>query len=333
MSLIYIDENGVTIGIDGNRCLITYKDGMKRYIPWETIEGITVMGKAHLTTQCHEECLKRGISVSYFSKGGTYYGRLVSTGHINAPRQRQQAKLYNTDFALNLSKNIIKAKLKNQNVVLTRYAKSRGADVKGSSNTITVCYNKIDSCKTIEQVMGFEGQGAKYYFEGLSKCVEKDFEFHGRSKRPPKDAFNSMISLGYSILMNELYNKIELKGLNPYFGFMHRDAEKHPTLASDMMEEWRAVIVDATIMSLINGHEIEKENFTYDLDSPGCYLDKDGLKIVLKKLEKKFKTEIKYLNYVDYPVSFRNAIALQMNQLTKAIESEDASLYQPIRIR
>lgn len=69
--------------------------------------------------------------------------------------------------------------------------------------------------------------------------------------------FNSMISLGYSILMNEVYCKIEMKGLNPYFGFIHRDAEKHPTLASDMMEEWRAVIVDATAMSMINGHEIQ----------------------------------------------------------------------------
>lgn len=68
-----------------------------------------------------------------------------------------------------------------------------------------------------------------------------------------------MIGLGYSVLMNEIYGKIEEKGLNPYFGFMHRDAEKHPTLASDLMEEWRAVIVDATVMSIINGNEITKE--------------------------------------------------------------------------
>ena len=77
--------------------------------------------------------------------------------------------------------------------------------------------------------------------------------------------------------MNEVYCKIETKGLNPYFGFMHRDAEKHPTLASDLMEEWRAIIVDSTVMSMINGHEIALDDFTTRLDEPGIYIQKNGL--------------------------------------------------------
>ncbi len=333
MSLVYVNENGAIIGKEANHCVITSHDGMKRCIPWETVEGITILGKSQLTTQCQEECLKSGISVSYFSKGGVYFGRLQSMGHVKAERQRMQDRLYDTPFSLKLAQNIMKAKLRNQEVVLNRYAKSRKVNVQGCLNTLTVCQNKIDACENINEVIGYEGQGAKYYFEGLSKCVEADFRFDGRSRRPPKDAFNSMLSLGYSILMNELYSKIELKGLNPYFGFVHRDAEKHPTLASDMMEEWRAVIVDSTVMSLVNGHEIHIEDFTYDLDNPGCYLTKNGLKIMLEKLEKKFQTETKYLSYLGYPVSFRYAIMMQMNQLVKAIEEQDADIYQPVRIR
>ena len=99
------------------------------------------------------------------------------------------------------------------------------------------------------------------------------------------------------------------------------------------MEEWRAVIVDATVMSMINGHEIHKDNFYIDIDQPGCYLSKSGLRTYLNKLEKKFKTEVRYLPYVDYAVSFRRAIFLQMEQLVKAIENEDAGLYNPILIR
>jgi CRISPR-associated protein Cas1 len=114
---------------------------------------------------------------------------------------------------------------------------------------------------------------------------------------------------------------------------MHRDKENHPTLASDMMEEWRAVIVDSTVMSMINGHEIETTDFIKNLDEPGCYLTKNGIKLYLSKLEKKLQTEVKYLDYVDYPVSFRRGIALQMDALVKAIENEDASLYKPIEIR
>lgn len=126
--------------------------------------------------------------------------------------------------------------------------------------------------------------------------------------------------------MNEVYCKIEMKGLNPYFGFIHRDAEKHPTLASDMIEEWRAIIVDATAMSMINGHEILKDHFYFNMDEPGCYITKDGLKLYLNKLERKFQTEVRYLKYVDYAVSFRRGIFLQMEHLAKAIEEGDASL-------
>lgn len=112
--------------------------------------------------------------------------------------------------------------------------------------------------------MGYEGLAARVYFSALDMLIDKDFHFTGRSKRPPKDPFNSMISLGYSILLNEIYGKLQAKGLNPYFGFIHSDREKHPTLASDMMEEWRAVIVDTTVMSMINGHEIHQNQFTKD---------------------------------------------------------------------
>lgn len=127
--------------------------------------------------------------------------------------------------------------------------------------------------------------------------------------------------------------KIEGKGLNPYFGFMHADREKHPTLASDLMEEWRAIIVDSVVMSLVNGNEISKEHFQTYEDSKGIFINNEGVKLFIQKLEKKFTTNTNYLSYIDYPVSFRRAIELQVNQLAKTLEKEDLSLYDPIFIR
>ncbi|MCM1183523.1 MAG: CRISPR-associated endonuclease Cas1 [Roseburia sp.] len=333
MSLLFINENNATIGIDAGQCVVKYADGMKRMVPIETLEGITIMGKAQVTTQCIMECFSRGIPISYFSKGGSYFGRLQSTGHVNTRRQRLQCALYESDFSLKLSRNILRAKLKNQVVLLRRYEKGQNHVVDEAVKMIQICREKLSFCGTIPELMGYEGQAAKSYFEGLSVLVRPEFAFHGRNKRPPRDAFNSMLSLGYSVLMNELYGAIEAKGLNPYFGFMHRDKEKHPTLASDMMEEWRAVIVDSTVMSMINGHEIQKEDFVTDLDAAGCYLTKAGIKKYLSKLEKKLQTDVRYLSYIDYPVSFRRAITLQMDTLTKAIEEGDAFIYKPIEIR
>lgn len=333
MSYLYVNENGTIVGIEGNRFTVKYKDGMLKSVPAETLEGITILGSVQITSKCMEECLQRGIPVSYFSKGGRYYGRLMSTGHVKAQLQRKQAALYDTQFALELSQKIIQAKLQNQLVVLRRYARSRNVEIKDIEIMLANCISKTQYIHGIEELMGYEGTGAKYYFEGLSRCIEEDFVFKGRSKRPPLDAFNSMLSLGYSVLMNEVYGAIETKGLNPYFGFMHRDAEKHPTLASDMMEEWRAVLIDSTVMSMINGHEISHSEFYNEIDRLGVFMTKDSLRKYLSKLEKKFQTESRYLGYVDYAVSFRRGIALQMKQLVNAIEAEDASIYTPIRIR
>ena len=154
------------------------------------------------------------------------------------------------------SASFLYAKVKNQEALLRRYARSKEQDLTEEIKMMDICCRKIRKSLSYSQMMGYEGSAARYYFQGLSKVVDDRFHFSGRSKRPPKDEFNAMLSLGYSILMSEIYGMLVSKGLNPYFGFIHRDREKHPTLASDMIEEWRAVIVDAVTMSLINGHEI-----------------------------------------------------------------------------
>jgi CRISPR-associated protein Cas1 len=182
--------------------------------------------------------------------------------------------------------------------------------------------------------MGYEGSAAREYFKALNKLISvSEFKFSGRSRRPPQDAFNSLLSLGYSLLMNELYGAIESRGLHPYFGFVHSDREKHPTLASDLMEEWRAVIVDSVVMSLVNGREISIGNFYTREEEPGIFIDRDGMKIFIAKLEKKFSADNKYLSYADYSVSFRRAINMQVGELVKAIEAGDPELYSPVAVR
>ena len=263
---------------------VNCKDGTLRSIPAETLDGISLFGPVQVSTQCVEKCLSRGIGISYYSKNGSYFGRLSSTNHVNVRRQRRQIELSNdNEFKLDLSKKIIKAKINNQKVLLQRYMRSKRMDLSSLTSEIAIYERKIDGCTSIEQIMGYEGGAAKVYFTGLSKLVYSDFKFKGRNRRPPRDAFNSMLSLGYSILLNEVYGELENKGLNPYFGFMHKDREKHPTLASDLMEEWRAVIVDSVVMSLINGHEISIDRFSKREDKPGIFIDKEGMRIFINK--------------------------------------------------
>ncbi|SFR79451.1 CRISPR-associated endonuclease Cas1 [[Clostridium] aminophilum] len=333
MSVVYITENGAMLTAENNRINIKYKNGLLESLPVETVECIILLGKGQLSTQCMETCMTKGIHVSFFSKGGRYFGRLMSTGHVKAELQRKQAALYESQFAIDLSRKIINAKIANQITVLRRYAKSRSICVDEEIFNMQNSRKKVMQVSTISEIMGYEGSAARSYFEGLSYCIESEFRFKGRSKRPPRDEFNSLISLGYSILMNDLYAEIENHGLNPFFGFLHRDAEHHPTLASDLMEEWRAVLVDSLAMSLINGHELHKDDFIFEDDNAGCFLTKQCLIKYVRKLDEKMKTKTRYLNQVDFPVNFRNAIAYQISSLVRSIECVDASLYNPIQIR
>lgn len=333
MSILLVDEDSAVVGIDANRFYIRYSDGVKRYLPAETLESISVMGHAQLTSGCILECFKRAIPISYFSKGGKYYGRLQSSSCVNASRQRLQSELYESDFALGLAKRIIMAKLKNQMVVLRRYEKSR--DLLESKHIVIMnqCRQNVEVCTSVSEIMGYEGIAAKEYFAGMSEVIDEAFKFNGRSRRPPLDEFNALISLGYTIITNIIQSKIEDKGLNSYFGFVHRDSEQHPTLASDLMEEWRAVLVDSTAMSMINGHELLKEHFYYDIDTPGCFLTREGLKLFVEKLERKLQSSIKYLDEIDYKMDFRYAITLKLNSLIQAMSESDASKYSVLEIR
>ena len=332
MSYLYVCEQGAVIGYEGSRFQVKYKDDMLKSIPAETLEMIQVFGKIQLTTQCMEECLQRGIGVVFYSSYGSYFGRLISTNHVNVARQRMQAALTD-EFKLEFSKNIIRAKIQNQVVILRRYERYRAYDATQEIEQMLRLCSKLPQCSTIEEIMGYEGAAARSYFSALGNLIDPDFYFEKRTRRPPLDPFNSMISLGYSVILNEIYGKLEGKGLNPYFGVLHQDHEKHPTLASDLMEEWRPVLVDSLALSLLNGHEIAAEEFYQEDFKPGVFLTKHGFKTYISKLEEKFHTTSKYISYVDYDVSFRRAMDLQIQQLCYAIESGDPSLYMPVRIR
>ncbi|MCF0177743.1 MAG: CRISPR-associated endonuclease Cas1, partial [Bacteroidales bacterium] len=184
MSFLYLNEDGTTLGISGNRVEVRGKDMETKSIPIETLESVTVLGKAQITTQAMIELMERGISISYFSKGGKYFGKMQSNQHVNPKRQRKQCALADTDFAVDFSRKILEAKMRNQTVVLRRYARSRKIDCNYESNQVAYSMHKLSGCTSIFAMIGYEGYAAKNYFAGLAKCVEEEFSFSGRSKQP-----------------------------------------------------------------------------------------------------------------------------------------------------
>ena len=223
MSYLYVSDQSAVISYSANRFQVKYKDGMLKSIPAEMLEVIEVFGNVQITTQCLRECLQRGINIIYYSTKGAYFGRVISPGHVNVFRQRRQAELGKDEkFCLEFSKKIIDAKIHNQIVVLRRYARNSRENIDRPIAEMKYMQQKVvEMAKSVDQLMGYEGNAARIYFRTLGKLIDPEFAFTGRNRRPPLDPFNSMLSLGYSIILNEIYGKLEGKGLNPYFGMLH----------------------------------------------------------------------------------------------------------------
>ena len=195
MSYLYVSEQGASISIKGGRVEVQHKDGILRSIPAETLESIQVFGKINITTPCIEFCLQKGITVTYYSTTGRYFGRLASPSHVNVGRQRKQA-LLNMDkqFAIAFSRQIVDAKIRNQIVILRRYSRRQTEmEVNTAIANMKNSLKYIQQCDEIPKIMGYEGIAARSYFQTMGVLVDPEFYFTKRSRRPPKDEFNSML--------------------------------------------------------------------------------------------------------------------------------------------
>lgn len=333
MSHLYVTNNGSSVTIDGGRIKIKQKDGMIRTVPKETIESISVFGNSSITTPCIQYLLTVGIPVCFYSANGSYFGRLVSTSDNKVDIIKQQIHMFDdTSYAMDIGRSMLKAKVHNQEIVLKRYVKKMTRELEHNLKMIHIYKHDIEDAEDVNQLMGYEGIAARTYFDSLSRIVDPEFAFSGRSKRPPRDKFNSLLSLGYTLLMYEIYPKIQVTGMTPYYSVMHKSYGDHPVLASDLMEEWRAFIVDSVVLSLVQGHEIKPDDFNTD-EPPGIYLTNNGLKKFIKKFERKLNTDIRYLQYDNKTYSIREAIRVQCSKLKESITKQDASIYKPLMIK
>ena len=333
MSYLYVNEQGARIGVDGGYITVQMKNDLLRKIPSETLENISLFGNISITTQAMQRCLKLGITLNFFSSNGRYYGHLTPTARCRITRQRKQFAVTGEDqFVQAFTREILGAKIHNQKVVLKRYLTKQTPEIMEAVKQIENAEKKLCRCESLDEMKGYEGIAARYYFAALSELIEPDFKFSGRNRMPPKDPFNSMLSLGYTLLMHEIYGLIEGHGLNAYAGFLHQDRENHPTLASDLMEEWRAVIVDSVVLSLIQGHEVSIDGFQADHETGGILLMNDTFHIFVRKYEKKMRSEIRYLQ-TEGRQSYRALLNEQVSLLSKAVDEGNPEIYKAIRIR
>ncbi len=330
---LYVCHQGAQISINENQFHIKKTDDTDRSFPIHMIEMIEIFGNVQVTTQAVKRCLQENIPIVYYTLSGRMIGRLSAPSRMHPDKVfRQYQLLEHPETMLLIDKSIVKAKLHNQRVVLKRFMRKRPEELEPETEALlTGLFKRVDRAVKRDQLMGIEGIAAKEYFQHLGMLPEEPYRFAKRTRRPSKDPVNAALNVGYSVLLNEVLGVICGVGLMPEVGIFHVTSSNRPALACDLMEEWRPIIVDSTVIAMFTGHEFQAEDF--QSRGEGIYLTSSGFKKLIRKLQMKMDLSCSYLKTSERKMTFHNAIAHQVFCFEKLLESGRAAEYQPIMLR
>lgn len=330
MTSIYITENGAYLRKRGGHVIIGRNNEVLLEVPLERVEDVTIVDTVQVSSALATEFLERNIPLSWISSYGKFYGSLVGNGSVDVLKHKKQFDLLEQSyFYFKLAQKVAFAKIHNQLTILRRYNRNVLSDeVETSIKNILAVRKNIFHTNDYRELMGYEGIISRIYFSALGSIVTEPFKFTKRTKQPPRDPVNSMLSLGYSMLFNEILSNVISTGLHPYVGFLHRIAKGHPALVSDLMEEWRAVIVDSMVLAIIKRNMISYEMF--EVTDEGCFLNSEARKIFLQTYNKKLRSNNQYL---DSKQTYRESLKQQCRKYASAIMHEDLELYRPTELR
>lgn len=298
-TLYVMSENGY-LGLDGETIVIY--DGEKEVgkVSLHNLEGIVSFGYRGTSPALMGACADRNISLCYLTPQGKFLARVTGKTRGNVIlRDRQYTSSKDEKRSLEILKNCISGKVYNARWVLERAIRDHAMQidkerVKVASLQLKTFLQYIQNAESKEQLRGYEGEAASIYFSVFDELIlqqKKDFSFHGRSKRPPMDNVNAMLSFVYTLLTNQITSALESVGLDPCVGYLHTERPGRASLASDLIEEFRAVYADRFVLSLINKKIVNKKNFTKK-ENGAVLMDDDSRKKLLMEWQNKKKEVI-----------------------------------------
>ncbi len=289
---VYLSTSGENIVIkQDNKTLVRY--------PFHNLEDIVLFSYLGMSPKLIQKCMENGIGVCYMTPTGRFIARLKGESKGNILLRRKQYRTADDEKkSLDISKNIICAKIYNEKWTIERYIRQYEhridyTNLKESSQYLTGLLEKANSIDSIDELRGIEGIGQVTYFSCFDEMIlnqKEDFRFETRTRRPPLNPVNAMLSYIYSILSNDVASALESTGLDSYSGFMHTDRPGRISLALDLVEEFRAPIADRFVLSLINMNQIKGDDFIYEDNGAVLIKDDSRRKIIKLWQERKQKT-------------------------------------------
>ncbi|NWJ47057.1 MAG: type I-D CRISPR-associated endonuclease Cas1 [Chloroflexi bacterium] len=365
MPTLYLTEDRALVRRDSEDCLLVQipdrrgeggvilSPARKERIPLIKVDGVVVMGEVTMTASALHLLLERNIEVNFLSHFGQFKGRLSPPLTKNSLLRLAQHRAHN-DLAKRseLARRFVIGKLSNQRTLLQRYNRRQSDPaISQEVDLIATLLRKLATLaidnpgegavlsngdraianSSIETILGLEGAGSAAYFRCFGKLLTdpEQWPFGGRVKRPPTDPINAMLSFGYSLLTNQVASAVQSVGFDQYIGYLHSSVYGRPALALDLMEEFRPLIVDSVVLTLLNNRMLSMTDFTVELDA--YRMKNEPRKIFLTKFEERLNEEITHPVF-GYKVKYRRCIELQARLVAKFLTGEIPE-YVPFTVR
>lgn len=326
MGVVYVLEDGY-LAKDGGTLKVSKRGpgGGETLLekPLIGVEEIVVLGNAVVTPALLKYCAEENIGLHYVSTGGRYFAGLTRTPAKNAPaRVAQFAAHLDPGRKLALARRFVLGKLRNSLTLLRR----NGAE---GWEEIRWAIGEIDQAADEGALRGLEGNAADVYFRSYAALLPEGFHFSERSRRPPRDPANSLLSLAYTFLTKECESALQIAGLDPYVGYLHEVRYGRASLALDLMEEFRSILADSVVLSLLNNRRLTLEDFD---DAEGYpKLRKESFPKFLRAWEERLTDRVRH-PLLGKAYSYRQTVLVQARVLVKHLMGE-LPAYEPFTVR
>lgn len=302
LNTLYVTTAGSYLARDGETVKVRVDKETKLRVPIHTLGAIVCFGQVSCSPPLMGLCAERGVGLCFLSQYGKFWARVNGKVSGNVLLRREQyRRADDEEFAADLARSIVAAKIANSRTVLLRGLRDHGDGegceaLREAGEHLRRLLREMEGPATLEVVRGREGDGARCYFGVFDHLIvgqKEDFRFERRSRRPPLDNINALLSFLYTLLAHDVASALEVVGLDPAVGYLHRDRPGRPGLALDLMEELRAFFVDRLVLTLINRQQVRGKGFQ-KTESGAVTMDEETRKAVLVAWQKRKQDEIRH---------------------------------------
>lgn len=329
---LYVTEQGSFVGVKGGRVVVTKDKEPLADVRLIDVSQLCLFGRVQASSDVLARLWSRGVPVMWFSYGGWLRGWAQGEPSRYVELRRRQV-LVHGQGGLGIARKLIAGKIRNCRTLLRRNARG---DVDAAVDALGRLRSQAENVESLPELLGIEGTAARIYFSDFTSMIAdtrhylaRKFDRDGRTRRPPTDPVNCLLSYAYALLLKDIVAVCLGVGLDPFIGVMHRPRFGRPALALDLAEEFRPLIADSVVVGMLNNGEIDTHEFI--IRPQGVTLTQDGRRAVLRAYERRLDQTVTHPVF-KYKISYRRVIDVQARILAAVMTGELAE-YVPMATR